>query len=619
MSVFARLGLQKRIMLYVTLGLVVMFAAFSWLGLQALDRSTDAAFAQRLVIAQSVAAFMSGELNHAALDAKAAMSRLSPESGDAETEAAVAETLHHMTGVYSYAFFTVTSVSLVDSSGLVLAVAPEGHTPSGRLEPASTGARPPGSSQDTRILWSDDGRPGQFVTVSVPLAASGGEVWARVLVDTAAESSSEPFVLLNFLDPALDDSAQGQELEEQAEYHLEVLTPTGITVLGIGPEEYPGGESEHYSIIKPLMDAGGSDAMLHDVPAGSRDSDHVMAVVPVPGSELYLVLEQDTDVALALPNRFRRQLILFGSLGFLATLLVAWLTTRHVVKPTEELTAAAVRMAGGELDAAIPATGQGEIGVLAENLEAMRQQLNDALEEVATTNRELESRVRERTRQLQELVRRVLTAHEEERSRVALELHDETAQVISALSGRLDYVVSRSDSLSPEDSETLRESRQLATGLLTGIRRLINALRPVALEEMGLATALRRYAEELLDAAGADVRVGIDGPRSKVPEHVELALYRIGQEALNNVARHAGAQNVWIDIAYSDSSVSLTVRDDGAGFDPAEAARSGSAQGGLGLAGMQERVALVDGSVTIDSALGRGTTVRAEVPVDADV
>jgi signal transduction histidine kinase len=136
---------------------------------------------------------------------------------------------------------------------------------------------------------------------------------------------------------------------------------------------------------------------------------------------------------------------------------------------------------------------------------------------------------------------------------------------------------------------------------------------------MGLAAALRRYAEELLDAAGADVRVGIDGPRSKVPEHVELALYRIGQEALNNVARHAGAQNVWIDIAYSDSSVSLTVRDDGAGFDPAEAARSGSAQGGLGLAGMQERVALVDGSVTIDSAPGRGTTVRAEVPVDADV
>ncbi|MFQ5872946.1 MAG: sensor histidine kinase, partial [Dehalococcoidia bacterium] len=248
----------------------------------------------------------------------------------------------------------------------------------------------------------------------------------------------------------------------------------------------------------------------------------------------------------------------------------------------------------------------------------MRQQLQDALEQVARANRELESRVRERTRQLQELVRRVLTAQEEERRRVALELHDETAQTLTALTVTLDSVVHRSERLTSEDASRLREAREIAAQMLEGLRRLIYALRPVALKEMGLAAALRWYAEDYLEHSGVAVHVSTGGTEASLPEHLEITLYRIGQEALNNVARHARARNVWITLRQKGSLVSLTVRDDGVGFNLDDLSAAVPRDSGVGLAGMRERASLAGGRLTIDSVLGTGTTVRVEVPIPAD-
>ncbi len=435
------------------------------------------------------------------------------------------------------------------------------------------------------------------------------------MISTKAVESPGPFVPFGGRKGVLQDSQLNAPVPPRAEYHLEVLTPSGTTVVAIGADEELGQQSWHYPLIEDLMAAGETDVMLHEVPDDSDVWDHVMAVVPVPGWALYVILEQDKDVALALPMDFRRNLIFFGSLGFVVTLLVAWVTTRHVVKPTEELTAAAVRMAGGERSTPIQVGAQDEIGILADNLETMRQQLRDALDQVAIANQELESRVKERTRQLQDLVRRVLTAQEDERHRVALELHDETAQAISAVTIALDSVLRRRNSLAAEDTERLREARQIASDMLEGIRRLINALRPVALAEMGLDAALRWYAEDLLERSDVEVHVAAEATNMKVPDHVELALYRIGQEALNNVARHAASANVWIEIAYPEARVSLTVRDDGVGFDPENLPGDGRRVGGVGLAGMRERAALVDGVLAVDSAPGTGTTVRVEAPV----
>ena len=574
----ARMGLQRRIMLYVAVGLAIMFGAFSYIGMQAVRQSTDLVFEERLAIAQGVAAAVGRDFDHVMGDIEEDMAEVTPGADRTMLEAALRTAFFHVSKADTFAFFEVSGARIVDSEGRVLAGASEDSPladlavtpPSSALRQAIAAGREP------VVFWPEDAEAGQFASVSVPLSGPSGDVWSWVVVDTEGFNSTEPFVPFGLL--RLDEGqtpTRADDLPRYAQYHLEVLTPSGTTVLGIGPDEPPGGPSSHYSLVHSLMESGGSDVLLHRVADTGKSADHVMAVVPVPLSDLYLVLEQDQDIALALPTEFQRRLVLFSVLGFLATIVVAWVTTRHVVKPTEVLTAAAVRMAGGDLETPISVPVSDEIGILGDNLETMRRQLQEALADVETANLELESRVRERTLQLQELVQRTLNAQEEERRRVALELHDETAQTIAALTITLDSVVRRNDRLSPEDASRLREAWRMASDLLEEIRRLISALRPFALESMGLAAALRSYAEDHLERTGTAVHAGGQGGEARVPEHVELALYRIGQESINNVARHAGADNVWITTDRRDSVMTLTVRDDGAGFDWGDGAERG--------------------------------------------
>lgn len=237
-------------------------------------------------------------------------------------------------------------------------------------------------------------------------------------------------------------------------------------------------------------------------------------------------------------------------------------------------------MAGGELFTPIRVTAHDEIGVLARSLEVMRRRLGQALGEVEAANRELESRVQGRTRQLQELVGKVVAAQEDERHRVALELHDETAQALTALTMALDSIVRGGNVIASEDAEALREARQMAADTLEGVRRLIQALGPAALEHMGVGAALRSYVDEFLGHAAFDVNVEVLGSRDRLPASTELALYRIGQEALNNAVRHARAQHVWVTLSRDDSRVLLTVVDDGVGFTPEDVSGSSSSTGG---------------------------------------
>lgn len=245
----------------------------------------------------------------------------------------------------------------------------------------------------------------------------------------------------------------------------------------------------------------------------------------------------------------------------------------------------------------------------------MRQRLKREFDEVETVNSELESHVRERTGQLEALVHRVLTEQEEERRRVARELHDETAQVLTALSMRLDAVARRDEGLEPEVTEALREAHQMASVTLDGVRRLINELGPVALERRGASAALRSYAEELLGGAEMEIQFDVPAARQRLPENVEMTLYRVGQKALKNAVEYSQASQVQVTLTRGQRAATLTVTDDGVGFEVANQVRANAGSRGLGIAGMRERARLVDGSFAIESTPGEGTTVRVEVPV----
>jgi signal transduction histidine kinase len=204
-------------------------------------------------------------------------------------------------------------------------------------------------------------------------------------------------------------------------------------------------------------------------------------------------------------------------------------------------------------------------------------------------------------------VRRVVDAQELERKRLARELHDETGQALTSI--LLGLKPLEQNAVREEEREAVAAVRELVVRTLQDVRRLAVELRPSALDDFGLVPAVERLVDTLRDRADAavDLEVGIGDDR--LPESVETTLYRIVQEALTNIVKHADAHQISIILARKGNDVSLLVEDDGAGFDP------NADDGGLGLVGMRERVALVGGRLRIESTPGSGTTLVAEVPV----
>jgi PAS domain S-box-containing protein len=212
------------------------------------------------------------------------------------------------------------------------------------------------------------------------------------------------------------------------------------------------------------------------------------------------------------------------------------------------------------------------------------------------------------------LLNQVITVQEEERRRIARELHDETAQSLASLLLGLS-ALQKARTLKAAQGQA-RDLHGVATHALAEVRRLAWGLRPSVLDDLGLATALERYAGEFGRTRGVTVAVqtaGLEGER--LPAAVETALYRIMQEALSNVARHAGACRVQVQLQRRGATVALVVEDDGQGFDPAQPPAPPTAARGLGIHSMRERAAVHKGALAIDSAPGRGTRVSVEIPV----
>jgi signal transduction histidine kinase len=204
-------------------------------------------------------------------------------------------------------------------------------------------------------------------------------------------------------------------------------------------------------------------------------------------------------------------------------------------------------------------------------------------------------------------LRRVVETQELERRRLARELHDETGQALtSILLGLKALEEAQADELQQE----VTRLRELVLTTLQDVRRLAVELRPKALDDFGLVPALERLAEMFGEQTGIDVQLNTQLQPDRLPSEVETAFYRIIQEALTNVVKHAQAEQVSILLTTKNGAVAAVIEDNGRGFDPRVADG-----GGLGLLGMQERLALLGGRLTIESAEGAGTTVRVEVPV----
>ena len=212
-------------------------------------------------------------------------------------------------------------------------------------------------------------------------------------------------------------------------------------------------------------------------------------------------------------------------------------------------------------------------------------------------------------------LQQVTIAQEEERRRIARELHDDTTQELIVLSRELDELHSKSGSLSEDEKSRLNKLWQQTNSIISGVRRLSQDLRPATLDRLGLLPSLEWLASNVREHSGIEVKIDVSGDPRRLVSEKELVLFRIAQEALNNVWRHYQATTANIMVEFKDDITRITVTDNGKGFSVPSGMGDLAKEGKLGLAGIQERAKLIGGSVTVHSEPGKGTTVTVEAPV----
>jgi signal transduction histidine kinase len=235
---------------------------------------------------------------------------------------------------------------------------------------------------------------------------------------------------------------------------------------------------------------------------------------------------------------------------------------------------------------------------------------------IALRSAELSDRLQQKEQALQGLLHKTLTAQEEERRRLSRELHDETSQVLSALIMNLDLLGPHAP-MDEAGRSRIEAAKALAVEAARNLDRMLLELRPALLEELGLMPALRWYVVQMADLW--DLAIELEGASiGRLPGHIELAAFRIVQEAVCNCARHARPSRVAVRVEATGGMLRLEIEDDGVGFDVREISARARAGEALGLAGMRERAEIVGGSFHLDSEPGRGARVVAEIPLPED-
>ncbi len=244
---------------------------------------------------------------------------------------------------------------------------------------------------------------------------------------------------------------------------------------------------------------------------------------------------------------------------------------------------------------------------------AIADQLGVAIEQA-----ELYDRLTKGRERYQRLAHNILVSQEEERRRVARELHDETGQTLAGLALSLQALVEtaeRSEAIDDAFKAQLRKAQSLAVQTGTEVTRITRELRPYLLDSLGLVPAIRRYAEDILRPVGIDVQVETRGAERPLAPEVEAGLFRVAQGSIGNIVRHSRAKNAAIALDYQANQVVMSIKDDGKGFDVSKLTGVDERGRGSGLFSMKERVKLMGGSCSVESRPGSGTTVTVTVPL----
>ena len=309
--------------------------------------------------------------------------------------------------------------------------------------------------------------------------------------------------------------------------------------------------------------------------------------------------------------------------GVLLSLALNYAVLRVALRPLSSLTSTVDGIREGHIHARAPAPSAHD-----PDIDRLTEALNAMLERLAAHTATIEAN----REQLRALSAQVITAQEEERKRIARELHDETSQSLASLLIALERIEAAIPAEMTDLKTRLASASELTRETLDGLRGLVADLRPLLLDDLGLVPAIRWYARQHLEPEGIDLDFDAPAELPRLPAPVETALFRISQEAINNIVRHADASQVRVSLSCArdgdptcDGHILLRIEDDGVGFvNGAGAANAtgfspngggGQAEGRFGLFGVRERAAALGGVVEIASTPGLGTRLEVRLPI----
>ncbi|MDO8614417.1 MAG: histidine kinase [Dehalococcoidia bacterium] len=615
-----KINLWPRLVFGASLGFLMLLAVLGLLILRVVDDSRERILQERLVIAQMAARQVDSILEHDFRRLESAAATVPAGELQQQAPGVMPE---HLARLLDDVDDMWLAIYVMDAHGNVVAAAPEGR--------AQAGA-PPAGVEDLEAA----GAVGHAVSAPYVDPASGQPA-AMLRVPLGA---GDPPLLLggvmnlsgaDLLDPLSSAKGLGRT------GHAELFDSQGRVIASTDPAQFLAtGEHRHlYLRLHDSMSEGVETVPLEPrsaEEAQQESPEHIMAVSHLAGAPWGVAVGGDASETLAPVTDLRNNILLLGAVSLVVLWLATLIGARLLARPVRALTGAADRMRAGDLDSPIRVGEGGEIGRLGETLEAMRVRLSASLQEIEQRDQELESRVQERTQEVQRLFRElqrkeelrsqllqsVISAQEDERKRIARELHDETGQ---ALTGIIMSVESAQSALAGDPaaaSQRLAAAAALARQGIDAIRQLVVDLRPAALDDLGLVPALRAFAENRLGDKGIRLQMETSGMKDRLSAPIETCLFRVVQEAVTNTIRHSEATSARIELRRTNGVVSMLVEDDGKGFDVAAVTGSLNRGRALGLAGMEERLALVGGGLTVESAPGRGTRIRATFRLDPE-
>jgi signal transduction histidine kinase len=363
----------------------------------------------------------------------------------------------------------------------------------------------------------------------------------------------------------------------------QVLFQTGNLRITEPPSDHPG-------VREALRGESGTSYL------SMNESEHVIAFNPVIPTGWALVIEEPWDAVASPLLRYTGSgpLVLVPVLIF--TLAALWFGARRIIQPLKELETRSAALAWGDYQAVeYPVGGIAEIGNLQQTLIHLAHKVQSAQQG------------------LRDYIGAITTGQEEERLRLARELHDDTLQSLIALNQKV-QIAARS----PQNKDTidsLTEIQNLIEQTIQDLRRLTRALRPLYLEDLGLVAALDMLARETSQTNDFPIHFSSQGVEQRLPGPEEIAIYRMAQEGLSNITRHAQASQANLNLTFESGNVVLLITDDGKGFEVPESPAEFAPHGHFGLLGIQERAELIGARLEIYSSPDEGTKLKVSIPI----